>query len=164
MGISASSHLPWCHHQSRASFTRSPRSSSQFPIHPKKPGLRTIKASETSGLVLISTRSVLMNILCALRLPATPPPRLAPLATHPTRLGRFSLRLRETPPQIPRSAPPHRRRHRPLLGVCFLRGVPEDVVVEIGEGEKGGCFPQRWVPAAKLPDIRSRPAFYSTVL
>ncbi len=36
-----------------------------------------------------------------------------------------------------------------LLGICFLRGVPEDVVVEIGvpvealaktgEGDKGGC-------------------------
>ena len=25
-----------------------------------------------------------------------------------------------------------------LLGICFLRGAPEDVVVEIGEGEKGG--------------------------
>jgi hypothetical protein len=25
-----------------------------------------------------------------------------------------------------------------LLGICFLRGVPEDVVEEIGEGEKGG--------------------------
>ena len=25
-----------------------------------------------------------------------------------------------------------------LLGICFLRGVPEDVVGEIGEGEKGG--------------------------
>jgi hypothetical protein len=24
-----------------------------------------------------------------------------------------------------------------LLGICFLRGVPEDVVGEIGEGEKG---------------------------
>jgi hypothetical protein len=27
-----------------------------------------------------------------------------------------------------------------LLGICFWRGVPEDVVEEIGEGEKGGCF------------------------
>ncbi len=26
-----------------------------------------------------------------------------------------------------------------LLGICFLRGVPEDVVVGIGEGVKGGC-------------------------
>ena len=26
-----------------------------------------------------------------------------------------------------------------LLGICFLRGVSEDVVEEIGEGEKGGC-------------------------
>jgi hypothetical protein len=26
-----------------------------------------------------------------------------------------------------------------LLGICFLRGVPEDVVGEIGEGEKRGC-------------------------
>ena len=25
-----------------------------------------------------------------------------------------------------------------MLGICFLRGAPEDVVVEIGEGEKGG--------------------------
>ncbi|MFT5408752.1 MAG: hypothetical protein ACI9NC_001463 [Verrucomicrobiales bacterium] len=32
-----------------------------------------------------------------------------------------------------------RTRTRPLLGVCFLRGVPEDVVEGIGEGEKGGC-------------------------
>jgi hypothetical protein len=25
-----------------------------------------------------------------------------------------------------------------LLGICFFRSVPEDVVEEIGEGEKGG--------------------------
>jgi hypothetical protein len=25
-----------------------------------------------------------------------------------------------------------------LLGICFLRGVPEEVVGEVGEGEKGG--------------------------
>jgi hypothetical protein len=30
-----------------------------------------------------------------------------------------------------------------LLGICFLRGVPEDVVVEIGEGEKGECGRKR---------------------
>ena len=26
-----------------------------------------------------------------------------------------------------------------LLGICFFSCVPEDVVGEIGEGEKGGC-------------------------
>ena len=26
-----------------------------------------------------------------------------------------------------------------MLGICFLRGVPEDVVGEIGDGEKEGC-------------------------
>ena len=30
-----------------------------------------------------------------------------------------------------------------LLGICFLLGVLEDVVVEIGEGEKGGCGGKR---------------------
>jgi hypothetical protein len=30
-----------------------------------------------------------------------------------------------------------------LLGICFWRGVPEDVIEEIGEGEKGGWFVQR---------------------
>jgi hypothetical protein len=26
-----------------------------------------------------------------------------------------------------------------LQGICFLGGVPEDVVGEIGQGEEGGC-------------------------
>jgi len=30
-----------------------------------------------------------------------------------------------------------------MLGICFLRGVPEDVVVVIGEGEKRGCGEKR---------------------
>ena len=30
-----------------------------------------------------------------------------------------------------------------MLGICLLGGVPEDVVVEIGEGEKGGCGGKR---------------------
>jgi hypothetical protein len=35
-----------------------------------------------------------------------------------------------------------------LLGICFLRGVPEDVVGEIGkrgkEGRKGGAGVREW--------------------
>ena len=43
-----------------------------------------------------------------------------------------------------------------LLGICFFSGVPEDVVEEIGEGEKGGWLAGHLRPLTALRAKRIR--------
>jgi len=52
--------------------------------------------------------NALMSTHCAIRLPAQPPPCLATLANHPSRLGPIPRPQRKITPQIPRPARPRR--------------------------------------------------------
>ena len=75
----------------------------------------TFPKTEPSLPILPCTKIVLMNTLCVFYLPSPPPPRLTPLANRPPWLAKLPRCLRKKSPPYPRSAPPRRHSHGPIL-------------------------------------------------